>query len=267
MLFVSPAFAATIQLTSSQTQLNFDEEFTVNVSLAISTSSTYYLRGMFHKPGISKYCGFTWNGSSWYNGPYTPSGLLNLLPATPSGGTWAGELKARIDTGDSGCKDSGIYKFKVLRYTTGGSSSDDGQTEVSLNVFIPTPTATPVPTSTPTKIPTPTRTPNLARRASPTKVPTLPAHINISTAKPLKISSALAKIREKIAISGVLGESTQSATPKRLTPTGYEKNATVSPSFIASATGFNTFIGIGGLLLVAAGGTLAFQFFKKRKNG
>ncbi|MCX6705055.1 MAG: hypothetical protein NT162_01815, partial [Candidatus Woesebacteria bacterium] len=83
-LFIFPKYslASSITLSSSQTSiLAPDEEFVVNVNLSVSTSNStvYYLRGEFYQQGTFSYCGFTWNGTGWYNGSYTSNGWVNLL--------------------------------------------------------------------------------------------------------------------------------------------------------------------------------------------
>ncbi len=159
--------AATIQLGSGPSQISTSDEYTIPVSLTIGSDATYYLRGVFYQPGSTNYCGYTWNGASWYNGPYTANnGWMSLFAIQTVDSSWSGTLKAKIDPTDSGCSSSGSYLFKVERYTSGGSGTFDTQNEQTVNVVIPTPTPTLVPTVPPTLIPTPTKLP-------PTSIPTI----------------------------------------------------------------------------------------------
>lgn len=173
-------FGASLTNQSGQSSLSPGEEFSVNTTLNISSANgtTYYLRGVFYKTGTENYCGYTWNGSNWYKGPYTINeAWKNLLLVQINEASWSGVLKAKIDPDDSSCNSSGEYKFKIQRYTDGGSQNFDSQNELVVNVQIPpTPTATstPEPTATPgpTDTPTPTLTPT---PKPPTSTPTLKA--------------------------------------------------------------------------------------------
>ncbi len=166
--------AVTTTTSSLQTEIFTTTEYVVSASVSanVADGTVYYLRGEFFKPGTTKYCGLTWNGAQWYNGPYTAPLHTNLQPITITSNVWNGQLKALFDPESANCNLAGQYNFRVLRYTTGGSSSDDGQTPLLVNVVFETPTPTPTPT--PTLIPTliPTSTPTLAPTAVPTLKPT-----------------------------------------------------------------------------------------------
>ncbi len=178
--------AVNITSESGQTTLGPGEEYSADVVLNISADdgTTYYLRGVFYKAGTSDYCGYTWNGTSWFKGPYSvDEGWKNFLTVQVNSASWSGTLKAKLDTGNSGCSDSGDYRFKIQRFTAAGSPSFDSQNELALTVQIPTatptPTQTPTPTSEPTDIPptstptpVPTSTPTLRPTATSTKKPT-----------------------------------------------------------------------------------------------
>ncbi len=146
----------------------YEDEYEVGVRIDINSAdgTKYYLRGVFFEPDTSRYCGYTWNGSDWYNGPYTSGeGWTKLMAVTMSSSSASVNLKAKLDSDDSRCQRNGVYNFKIQRYTQSGSSSFDNQNMLSVNVKIP-PTAVP-PSITPindkpsvTKsIPRPTDTP------------------------------------------------------------------------------------------------------------
>lgn len=172
--FPSNVLASSITYSSSQTNIGVDDEFIVNAQLTINASngSIYYLRGEFYQ-NEGSYCGFTWNGNSWYNGPYNNEGWKNLLLISIQDSSWSGQLKAKIDANDSSCLSSGNYSFRIQRYTPSGSSSNDTQNPISVMVSIPTPSPTPLPTLKPTQqpylspslTPTPTPTPVLSPSA------------------------------------------------------------------------------------------------------
>lgn len=201
LIFPKSAFAAGFTLSSTQTSINVGDEFNVNVNFSINTANgtIYYLRGVFYQVA-GNYCGYTWNGNTWYNGPYTVNnGWQQLLAVTVNQNSWSGQLKAKIDPSDGNCQNSGNYYFKIQRYTNGGSSSFDDQNSLSLNVSIPTPI--PTPTNTPTPSPSPSPTPSPQKSPSPSPQPAILSTINPST-KPQAIDPPQ-----------VLAESSKSATP------------------------------------------------------
>src|SRR5438105_4172222 len=141
-LFGSPlsVYAATVTLDNGKATLQSpDEEYTIQVTLSINTANgtTYYLRGVFFKPNTSSYCGYTWNGTSWFSGPYSSNeGWKNFLPVTVSNNTWTGEVKVKIDAENNSCKDSGSYNFKIQRFTLSGSGNFDEQNVQTVSVTI-----------------------------------------------------------------------------------------------------------------------------------
>lgn len=179
----SCTFASSISLQSDKNQINgIDDEYFVNANLSINAAdgTNYYLRGVFYKPRTTKYCGYTWNGNNWFSGPYTSGdGWKNFLQVTINDNSWSGELRAKLDNNDNDCNTSGVYNFKIIRYTSSGSpSSSDSVNELTVEVLIPSPapspTEMPIPTKepTPTRTPAPTHTPFPTRTPTPTKVPT-----------------------------------------------------------------------------------------------
>src|SRR5205085_2761454 len=155
--------AASITLGQGPAQLgSVDDAYLIHVKLSVSITdgTEYYLRGVFYQPGTSNYCGSTWNGTSWFNGPYSSGeGWKNFLKATISNNSWEGDLQAKLDTSDTGCQASGTYNFKVERFTSSGSGNFDAQTEQSVAIIVPTFTPTPTPTPKPEPTHTPTFTP------------------------------------------------------------------------------------------------------------
>lgn len=154
-LFVFPrcSEASSITFSSPQTSITGpDEEFVVNVNLSVNAQNgtVYYLRGEFYQQNTSSYCGFTWNGNSWYNGPYS-TGWDKFLSISIQNNLWTGQLKTKIDLGDQSCANSGNYNFRVQRYTNSGSPSTDTENTLSITVVVPTPSPSPTPTTSSTQ--------------------------------------------------------------------------------------------------------------------
>ncbi len=119
-LLDTAVFATSISLYegSPTTIDSYDQEYQVGVDLFINAPSgtVYYLRGVFYRPGTSNYCGYTWNGTSWFKGPYTTNeGWKNFLAVNIASSSASTILKAKLDSDDSGCKEPGKYNFKVQR--------------------------------------------------------------------------------------------------------------------------------------------------------
>ena len=172
LVFPFKIFAAQIFLSSPSANLNSDWTYPVDleVNSKVTDGTTYYLRAAFFLSGTTNYCGATLNNTNdWYEGPYTSNqGWLNLPSITINNSSWSGRINAKFDFNDNACSQNGNYTFKILRYTTNGSSSsDETQNPISFNIVVPSPTPTLVSmTNTPT--PSPSQTP-----VSPTKKPTI----------------------------------------------------------------------------------------------
>ncbi len=281
----SQVLASEITLQSDTTQINNpQEEYTVNVTLSLNVSDNTenYLRGAFYMPNtIGKYCGYTWNGSTWYKGSYSNEEVKkNLLKITINNASWSGTLKAKIDPTDNNCSSSGTYNFKIIRYTASGNQADDDQEPLTVNFIAPTPTPTQAPTPTniptPTRTPTPTKTPTptpTPKTQTPTKVPTptkIPTPTKTSTSKPTSTPSpepksglVSPKIKRELGPTSILGTSTNSAAIKPSPEKTKQKKSvqsstdTNSPFFIVS---------ISGALLLIACAILFFFKIKKSKT-
>lgn len=198
-------FAASITLSDGtpDTISDFNQEYQINVNLSINASNgtVYYLRGVFYQVQTTKYCGYTWNGTSWYNAPIsTDEGWKNFLPVTIASSSASITLKAKLDASDNSCQNSGTYNFKVQRFTQNSSSGTfDTQNEQTIIVSIPsstpTPTFTPTPSPSPSPLPTatsiPTYTPTPSPKPTNTNTPT-PTLKPTATATPKPTSSPTA---------------------------------------------------------------------------
>ncbi len=248
--------AASFSLQSNQSAIGTGDEYTVNATLSISASdgTQYFLRGVFYQPGTSNYCGYTYNGSSYYNGPYTTNnGWQNVLPITVQNSSWSGTLKAKIDSSDSGCQSSGTYNFKIQRFTTSGSGTFDNQNEQTISVIIPTPTPTNSPTSIPAATSTPVPTTKIT--SSPTPIKSGPTPKPTLTPFPTVLSASTSSQTDD---SGLSTENT---------PTGEGLVAGISDER-KPLGGFNPFaialivIGVGIILTC---GILFFREWKKSR--
>lgn len=101
-------------------EINSDQEFDISVSLNLpeKTNTGFYLKGAFKKSDSSNYFGFTLNGD-WVKNNSSYSNQYKI--PTDSEGKWAGKIKVRPDSLDSGFDGSGNYILKVGRYSDSGS--------------------------------------------------------------------------------------------------------------------------------------------------
>lgn len=186
IFFVFPQniYAASITLSefSPNSIADSNEEIGVKVQLNINSDdgTLYYLRGVFSKDDSTNYCGATWNGSEWFSGPYSTSENWKKFPSvTISSSSAIATLRVKLDVSDSGCRESGNYKFKIQRFTVSGSGNYDDQNIQTLTVTLPTFTPTPHPTDIPsaTSVPpitsSPTNTPKPTLKLSSTPLPTI----------------------------------------------------------------------------------------------
>lgn len=253
--FSSSVNAATISTNGDKSQLGVNDELNVSANLSISATdgTQYFLRGLLYKSGTSNYCGYTWNGQSWFSGPYSSNeGWKNFLPVSIQGSSWSGTLKVKMNPEDAGCKESGAYSFKIQRFTQSGSGTVDDQNELSLSLTVPSATTTPVPTSKPTNTPT----------NKPTSTPVVQNTVAAPTTYIMRTSPIPLGKNSKIVLSDskeVLGKSTQRDTP---TPTdvsdlGSGGSGVVMPPLFLT----------GGIIVIVIGcGILLFREWKKQKT-
>ncbi|OGG30898.1 hypothetical protein A3I51_04830 [Candidatus Gottesmanbacteria bacterium RIFCSPLOWO2_02_FULL_38_8] len=160
--------AASISLSDPSSdilsEVNQEFEITVNLSINAADGTKYYLRSVFFKSGTNRYCGYTWSGQNWYNGPFSSNdGWKNLPSIIISSDSAQTRVKSKLDPLDNDCNSSGEYFFKVERYTQGGSGSFDDQNEQKIIVDIKAPTIT----VKPTLIKTPTATSGFKSKSDP----------------------------------------------------------------------------------------------------
>lgn len=162
LTFSSTAFAATsITISGAPSTLDYQAEFTGNVSLNCSGCSDSYLRGVFYPTGTS-YFGFTQDNAGNYNNSPAAS-CTNYFKVAQSdlfSGTWSGTLKFKPDKESPYYNGPGEYLFKVGRYTS-SCGSPTWSSEITIAITGPTPTPSPTivaSSSQPTPTPGPSST-------------------------------------------------------------------------------------------------------------
>lgn len=259
---VHPAYAATVTTSVSSPAPPFSDttEITVHTNLSISATdgTTYYLGGAVRK-GSSNYCGLTYNGNDWIS--YGSDGN-KFLKITIQDNKWEGDIKFKIDSSSSSCKDSGEYKFKVKRFTDNSETFDD-QTELSMSFNLPTPTPTNTPPPTPTPTPKPTNTPT----PTPSSTPTPTAKLSLTptpkiTSDPLtREGGSEAAVMQATSVDsgptqGILGANANFSTNQSDMPTTTSQNYNWGALLIV----------MGIVLVTGACGILLYNNYRKEKE-
>lgn len=276
LVLTGKVYAASITHIESPSSTTFtpQDEISFKIKLSINTSNDaiYYLRGVFYKKDTNNYCGYTWNNNAFFSGPYsTNEGWKKFLKVTIQDNKWEGEVRAKIDGGDSGCKDSGEYGFKLQRFTESGSANFDEQEEKMLTFTIPTPTPTPSPTPTPTPSPKPTKTPTPIK-SGPTPTPTKKADPT-----PTKSSTTLIPTKNSPSPTSQVSSKNKSAAQSTITPVsqvlGANETIVETPTPIniqkenAGRSPVGKFVTIfGGILLTSSCGILMYKKYRKEKE-
>ena len=111
--------ALTITNLSTSTLNGPDDTVTVSASASGLQNSTQYLQVLLTKEGTTNYFGFTKNKKDeWYQYKSSPSvGDLSsyFYNFTPIGGTWMGDIQAKVDINDSSYKGPGTYTVKLAK--------------------------------------------------------------------------------------------------------------------------------------------------------
>lgn len=152
-LLLSPKPASAVTVTISNTPATItDQPFTFDVSVSGAQSGINYLRVDLSRPAIASYFGFTWNGTSFYNG----SDHTQYLPVTiDQSGNWSGAIQGKLDSTASEYTGPGQYNLRVRRYTPSGYNPTPSNTATVDITYQPSSTPSPTPTPTPTPTPQP----------------------------------------------------------------------------------------------------------------
>lgn len=158
LLFGAGSVFAVAVSTSNAPTTATDQPFNIDVSVAGASAGINYLRIDLYKDGTTNYFGETYNNNIWYNG----SDGKQYFPITIiSGQTWTGSIQGRVGSpSTTEFPNSGIYKLKVRRYTSSGSSSSSDQQipqdiQINLVTTSPSPSSSETSTLSPTPAPSP----------------------------------------------------------------------------------------------------------------
>lgn len=249
VLNVAKIYAAmSLTFTGLPSSVNEDGPFEVNVSLLDApTNRTYYLRAALFEEGKTNYFGYTYNHSGqWHNAPSQHTQFLEIN--TGPEGSWSGQLRAKADLDSSYFKGAGGYRFKIGRYTEGGSLSWSNNTgSITINYTPPpnpSPTPSPEPESEPDPSPSPSPTPSVVV-ASPKVSP------KTSTKKPVTTSLFDSHDSEEMLLSTEGGEILGSTEGAEATESKKEKSPYLIPIIL----------GVLGLGLIGGTGVV---FYKQR---
>jgi len=265
IIFPHYVYSANIKLekTSSDAITDLGQEFSADIDLTIAASdgTTYFMRGVFYKEGSGKYCGYTWNGSDWFNGPYSSNEGWRKLPSMAiASGSATMNLKSRFDPASDSCHDSGSYRFKVQRYTQAGSATFDDQEALTVSVSFPSLTPTPSKTPSPTKVPSvkPTEKANTP----------IPSKVNVAIAESLQAKSAIAPTKFMVLetfqatnSNFILGEQII-ASPSTLIAETKDTSDKLRPKALAAVP-----IMIAGSVCMIAAAYLSARTIKRRRSG
>lgn len=250
--------AISLTISGGNSRIKSTDEYIVHIhfTIKVADGTRYYLRGAFAKQGSKKYCGYIWNGNSWYNGPKTGDGWKNYLPIIIKNDTWLGELKTKIDTDNKDCKDPGTYIFKIERFKSSDKGTFDTSSEQTVYIDFP---PTSAPTSYQSQSLSQTAIIQVSADTSNTSVTTAnPTSQTEITSTPSFLPSILPSQTSITASeASVLGTASASILPS-LSPTIIKKNKTTKVQGISSQT-FPIFLALGGVILFIAVSIGAYQ--------
>jgi len=257
--------AVSISITGGNSQIKSSDEYSVHVafSIKVADGTEYYLRGAFAKQGSKKYCGYTWNGNNWFNGPYTNEGWKHFLPITVKNNSWSGDLKAKLDTDNKDCKNPGIYIFKIERFKSSDKGTFDTASEQTVTVEFP-PMLTSPPQSQ-TKNPTGESTEQASTnpRIADSSVSPIASHaVDISEipSSSFSISMKPAATEEASVLATEAGSISSSVFP-----TIFQQKKITKVQGITQQS-YPPFLIIGTVILFIAGGIGTYQIIRIKKH-
>lgn len=249
--FVSPSLAVTVNISTPSASIDQSQDLNLDVSLTCSNCGDSYLRGVFFETS-DNYFGLTQNNSGdWVGTSSDRTKYFKVAKEELINNSWNGKLSFKIDIDNPYYKGSGNYSVKIGRYTSSSGSSATWSDSYFISVVgpTPTPTSTPTPTPTPTSTPTPTPTPTV----KPTSTPT-------STPKPTNSPTPTPTVKASPSASP---EATVNLVVNKEEVSGTVSGAQVkSNDFVNSSVKENylpaVLLGVSGLLILAAGGSMAW---------
>ena len=192
--------AMSLTFSGLPSSVNEDDTFEVDISLVDApTNRIYHFRAALYEDGKTNYFGYTYNHlNQWHNSPGDHTKFLEIT--TNSEGSWSGKLKAKADLDSTYFKGAGDYKFKIGRYTEGGSLSWSNNTDsITINHTsppspTPTPSPSPSPESEPTPTPSPSPTPKVSVKPTTTKKTAVVGNSNSHNSEDMLLSSESGRI-------------------------------------------------------------------------
>lgn len=152
---VRPVFAVTVTISNVPQEIT-NQPFSLDVSITGASAATNYLRADFFQPNETSYFGYTYNGTTFYNG----SDYSQYFPVTVTSSGYSGTIQAKIDIASSKFIGSGTYNLRIRRYTQSGNynTNESNIVTVNVNYASPSPSATsaPSPSITPSSAPSTT---------------------------------------------------------------------------------------------------------------
>lgn len=257
VLFVPSVSAVSLTFGSFPSSIDQNQEVAVSFTLACDGCSDSYFRGVFYKSG-SNYFGLTKNNSgAWIGTSTDKTQYFKMSSEELVASSGSGTLTIKPDIQDPFFEGLGSYMFKMVRYTSGGSTTWADPVAVTITGPSPTPSNTPTPTTTPTNSPQPTSTNTPTPTNKPTNTPT--PKITVTQKPTQKYSpTPTERILDSSSVSGqvnnegeILGAKDEKVTTSSVTPAPASKKPLII-TFL--------FIGIGCALLSIAL-VLRKQFF------
>lgn len=225
-----------ISIADAPSQTDSNKSFLIKTGLSnLEPNTQYFLKGAFYKDGSNNYFAKTKVGNDWVKNSQTY--LSQYLVKTDSLGNWSDSIEVMPDADDSGFLGSGVYKFKIGKYSPSGGLVWSNSLDITINSI----SATPTPTATPK----PTPTLSIASTPDPTK--TDRSIVSSQTVSKLNKNPDLAQLPKLSSNSGVVsGVATNSSSASSLNTKSKPK--TVWPFFVGG--GVSLLAGIGFLLKV-----------------
>jgi len=251
LFFPQKAFALSMNLISTPSSIDVDQEVNIDFSMECSGCSDSYVRGVFFESGTN-YFGLTKNNSgTWIGITDDKTNYFKISKEDFIDASWSGQIKVKVESSEQKLSGSKNYLFKIGRYTSANDSSADWSSEVSIFINAPSPTPTMTSTPTSTSTPSPTSTPTKTSTSTPKPNPT-----KTSTPKPSPSPEEDDDRSEKNINVDEIYVATVELTPS---PEGFVAGVSTSKKFPFAAVGLI----VSGLGFLGYGG---YTFYLKSKN-
>lgn len=193
MLWPQKLFATSFTFSGVPTSISDESPFEIQVSLAAGENNknkSNYLRSVFYVAESTKYFGYIQSNNGDWGNSASQKNLLHEITLNEEG-SWSGIIRSKIDIYSSYYTGSGIYYFKIGRYTSESDTSAEWS-DISVPITItieltPTPHPTTKPSITPSQsaannseVSTQNESPTPPSSSpSPTAIPSLTANYQV----------------------------------------------------------------------------------------